>query len=190
MLVFEHQHNIWNNVSRGFIFAFLLSIKSHFGLTRPKWPFHNVLQSKHLEQQVNDTMAWRISLATVFKLLSWEYISRECFMQLFVFIPLPNDNASLYKNAGGNVQHWREQKLGGLHAQRILILLGVHDHHWACAVHCGTQVSVFCVKKKHGNHVVIIHAQFYTASRCLRMCIYGYVIWAWMRLQISCFLAS
>jgi len=44
-------------------------------------------------------------------------------MQLFVFIPLPNDNASLYKNADGNVLHGREHELGGLHAQRILILL-------------------------------------------------------------------
>lgn len=32
-----------------------------------------------LYNRVNDTMAWRISLA---KLLSWEYISRECIMQL------------------------------------------------------------------------------------------------------------
>ncbi len=44
-------------------------------------------------------------------------------MQLFVFSLLPNDNASLYKNAGGNVQHGREHELGGLHAQRSLVLL-------------------------------------------------------------------
>lgn len=101
-------------------------------------------------------MAWRIRLATVFKLLSWEYISRECFMQLFVFIPLPNDNASLYKKcwrkctAPKGTWTWWTSCTANSHP------IGVHDYHWACAVHCGTQVSFFCVKKLFSHTAIML----------------------------------